>query len=525
MAWKRTASAIVSKKDVEFDEWMDALRSQHEGAVPKDHVGRIAKQVLRKCDPKKYLLSHATIVASVDTYAPRGVKVGQSMSRGVQIDVRFPDFRIAPECHDIVNNNGDAWSRPLLLSTYRTFIGSPNYVEHIQIPELSKGFIVDAIARDLGRTCYVDILVATDRQHVVLVQDILAGKIDSMSMGCISQFTICTKCGNVAADDSQLCVCVAAEGKGNKYLDEDGREHAISELVGHVSIPNSNQFIEASWVRNPAFKGAVRRNILNPDSNSVAARIEQASRVYEIRREIPELDGVKKAASVRTAEQDAAPDPSDTEPSESQSQGDDLSNALPDQGDASQDSSHGGSQSSSPSDSGSGSSDKSTDEMVDMIQKRVMDLVLKNLDEKLAPKPEDVVTVSPAPGGPSMDNDNLVRSSDEFGRAVRRTFKSNPEIVRWAIRAHSACLKGVRGVKSAGLNPRDLVILSWIVDRVMAREMPASLYKVAMSVGPSSAFPSERSYLTACSMRLGSQLTDNEKFFFLRTGRTASVAR
>jgi hypothetical protein len=184
MAFRRTANAIISKSNIGFDEWMEELRQQHEGAVSKDQVVRVAKNVLQKCDPNQYLLSHSTIVASVDTYAPEGSKTGKRLDRGVQIDVRYPDFRIKPECQNIINNNGDAWSRSLLLATYRTFIGSPNYLEHIQIPELSKGFIVDAIARDLGNTCYIDILVATDRKHKLLVQDILSEEIKAMSMGC-----------------------------------------------------------------------------------------------------------------------------------------------------------------------------------------------------------------------------------------------------------------------------------------------------------------------------------------------------
>ena len=184
MAFKRYANALIAKPGVQFDQWMDGIRAQHEGAVPKDYVGRIAKALLRKCDPGKYLLSHATIVASVDTYTPKGLKTGRKLQNGIQIDVKFPDIRIKPECHKIINNNGDAWSRPLLLSTYRTFIGAHNYLEHIQLPELSKGFIVDAVARDLGETVYVDILVATDRKHNLLIGDILGGKVNALSMGC-----------------------------------------------------------------------------------------------------------------------------------------------------------------------------------------------------------------------------------------------------------------------------------------------------------------------------------------------------
>ncbi len=521
MAWKRYASAITSEKDIEFDKWMDAIRAQHEGAVPKDYVGRIAKTVLRKCDPRQYLLSHSTIVASVDTHAPRGVKTGTSMSRGVQIDVRFPDYRINKECGSIVNNNGDAWSRPLLLSSYKTFIGAHNYVEHVQIPELSKGFIVDAIARDLGDTCYVDILVATDRKHKILVQDILSGKIDSMSMGCLSQFTVCTKCGNVAADDSQLCICIAAEGKGNKFLDEDGFEHSIAELVGHVSVPNSNQFIEASWVRNPAFKGAVRRNILNADNSLIAARLENAAAVYDIRRELPEVDGLKRAASSRIAEQ---------QQSKPDQGGDAFESSSTDQWSGSDDSS-----SSSDSSQGDDSSQKAAPEsapsgdkfqdLIDKIQGQVLESIVQGLTKKLAPEPADVGTVGQAPPDMMSLNDNVVRSSDAFARAVRNQFNAYPKLVQWAVAVHKIATRGPTFIKASGLTSRDLVILSWIIDRVRSKEASADLYKVAMTVGASNSFPSERSYLATCSIKLGRTPTAAEKSFFLRTGKFASAAR
>jgi hypothetical protein len=56
MAFKRYANALIAKPGVQFDQWMDEIRVQHEGAVPKDYVGRVAKSLLRKCDPGKYLL-------------------------------------------------------------------------------------------------------------------------------------------------------------------------------------------------------------------------------------------------------------------------------------------------------------------------------------------------------------------------------------------------------------------------------------------------------------------------------------
>ncbi len=515
MSRRRTANALVSKGGIRFDEWMETLRAQNEGAVPKDHVNRIAKDVLRKCDPRQYLLSHATIVASVDTYAPKGVKTGSAMNRGVQIDVRFPDYRINPDCQEIVNNNGDAWERSLLLSTYRSFIGAHNYLEHVQLPELSKGFIVDAIARDLGKTCYVDILVATDRKHGQLASDILSGEITGLSMGCISLFTICTKCGNVASDDSQTCPCVEYEGKHTDYFDDQGQKHKISELIGHVSIPNSNQFIEASWVRNPAFRGAVRRNFLNADSPHVAAAMASSLSVNASR--VPEISGVKKAASLKLAQGQQGQDKPD------QSDSDDDADPLADV-DLDQGSDQGGSDQGAQDQSGDKGADATPsdkiDSFLDKAQEQILTLLVDKLGDRLKPKPEDVQAVAPAQLMGA--NDNMLHAA-EFRRGLRAKF-SSPNVVRWATRAWNIVhIGGVPAIRKAGMTPRDLIVLSWIEDRVNGRMHPPALYKLAMQVGPMKEFPSKRSYLTACAVKSGRQLTAADNAFLLWKGRIANI--
>lgn len=510
MARKHYANAIVSRKNIPFDEWMEVLRDQSEGAIPKDHLHRMAKTVLRKCDPNQFLLSHATIVASVDTYEPKGSKTGRLMNKGVQIDVRYPDYRIKPECVNIINNNGDAWSRPLLLSSYRTFIGAPNYLEHVQIPELSKGFIVDAIARDLGNSCYIDILVATDRKHGQLVNDILTGNMSAFSMGCISLFTICTKCGNVASDDTQLCPCIQYEGKHTEFTDENGQKQKIAELIGHVSVPNSNQFIEASWVRNPAFAGAVRRNFLNQDMIKTAAKINDAADIYELRRTIPEIDGIKKAASYRFADQDQGlPEMGDT-PDQSQDASQDPSSAQEPAQIAEKD---------------SPVADGKIDALLDKIQEQLLSIMVDKLGEKLSPKPEDVGSVHPVSNDLTSGNDNIVRSSTDFNRLVRKRFAHAPALVKWAESTYKIVHEGgVKSIKAASLQPRDLIVLSWIIDSVKGRRYASDLYHLAMRVGPISNYPSEKSYLSACSMRLGRKLSTKEQQFMTWKGRIASVA-
>jgi intein/homing endonuclease len=924
MPFKRYAHAILANRDIHFDQWMEEYRKQHEGAVSKEYVGRIAKTIVTKCDPKAFLLSHATIVASVDAYAPKNTRTGRYYINGAQIDVRYPDFRIKPECHKIINNNGDAWERSLLLATYRTFIGAPNYLEHIQLPELSKGFIIDAIARDLGSTCYVDILVATNKKHSLLINDILSDRINAMSMGChepdtpvmmedgttlpiseirpemvvlsqkgnpcrvdnvqvrenrwkmfdikavglpsisstdnheyyivqrdsvkykkscrgrlnpvpndypfdkvevkdlvigdiiatpipqaiedpgisesdarliglyvadgwkfdfkhdstqgigfcvgkseegiieeiekkidqiiwasgearmtvnghthtrklqkrfarnacyltitsrasrnlidrfvigrkakekrltksvlnwphnlqlsllggiidgdgcvsirntksktksvhvstrskqlidqlfmiaarcgvittiskakregtklvpggvgidyqlnirndcaeripankigrfigrfnakaaaatgnknrwitdgylyskikslksreyvgwvydlqvdddhsyiasgmgvsncISLFTLCTKCGNVAVDDSQLCPCILYEGKGTKFVDEDGITHPISELIGHVSVPSSNQFIEASWVKTPAFSGAARRNILNPDQNTVAAKVEEAASIYELRREIEQLKGVKKAASVRRAQDDPLGPPPSAEG------GEPADEPPADEPDEESESplGGGGEGSEAPASEteegeGEGAPEDPLgakfDELLTKAQEYLLESIVKGLEERLQPKPEDVgtVTVTNAISNPTdfeKGNDNLVRASI-FNQRLNAIFHQYPGLIKWATNTYKIVHhSGKKGI-AAKMTPRDLLIFSWIEDTVRSHNYSPNLYKVAMNVGPSKLYPSEASFLAACKVRMGRSLTPRERQFFSWKGKIASLS-
>jgi hypothetical protein len=276
MAFMKTADAIVKNPSIHLREWEEVRQE----ATSEVFGSRQASVNLSEFSPAKYLLTHCTIIASVDVDEVSNVKTGSSVTEGNRTIKRlWNDYYITPETSKFINQNGDSWDRQTLLNTYRTFIGAENYVEHVQIPELSKGKIIDAVARDLGDTVYIDILVATDRKHSSLIQDIESGKMNAMSMGCSIQYSRCSKCGNVAADDTELCEHVRYE-KGNTFVDESGKKRIVAELCGHSTDPDSVTFIEASWVANPAFKGAVMRTVLNPTVNEDGSVVMKESSPY-----------------------------------------------------------------------------------------------------------------------------------------------------------------------------------------------------------------------------------------------------
>jgi hypothetical protein len=274
MAFSKFANAAVANPVINMAAW-DEVRSKAMSGSAFANRGAQSQMLLQKFDPKQYMLSHCTIIASVEVENGPG-PLGRQIEGNFQIDRRHSDYFITPGTSKYVNNNQDSWERKLLLGTYRTFIGGQNYVEHLQIPEMSKGRIIDAAARDIGDSIYVDILVATELKHRPLISAIRSKQLSTLSMGCTVAYTMCSKCGNVAEDETQLCPHIRYM-KGNSFIDGLGKVRKIAELCGHYTDPQSVKFIEASWVANPAFTGAVLRDILTPEElASVGDRMQVA---------------------------------------------------------------------------------------------------------------------------------------------------------------------------------------------------------------------------------------------------------
>jgi len=254
MAMRRTSSADLITPKVDRASWLKATSKRPQGMT------KTASDVLSHYDPNRWLLSHVTIMASVD------IELADSKDPK-------SDYFIKPDHSIFVNNNGDCWERELLYKTFRTFVGANNYVEHIQQPEFSRGKVVDAAIRDVdlgigldgkpNSTYYVDLLIATSWEYPDMCEKILRKEYNAVSMGCLIQYSRCSRCGNVAADDSEQCEHIQYYRK-NYFYDEFGNKRIIAEICGHKDDPASVQFIDASWVRKPAFTGAVLHNIVSP---------------------------------------------------------------------------------------------------------------------------------------------------------------------------------------------------------------------------------------------------------------------
>lgn len=497
MAFIKTAKAAVTRPAIDLSGWNKIRVASNNGVA---FTKESAKVVLQQYDPSNFLLTHCTIMASVDTESVKA-DLGTQMFDAYQIDRRYADFYVTAKTQQYINNNHDAWERKLLLACFKTFVGAENYVEHIQIPAMSRGKIIDAAARDIGDSVYVDILVATDRKHKPLVEAITSGKLGTLSMGCQVQFTICTKCGNVAYDETQLCPHIRYQ-KGAEFYDELGNKRRIAELCGHLnSEPGSVKFIEASWVANPAFTGAVLRSILTPEEAAqmgpkihLAHNIDAAPSAAMMARAASILDD----GSVRVS---------------SQEYGDKVAEFnfdAPAEGGAD----------AKPADKGP------IDKLVDDLKGAIREQALKDLRSEIgkgeAEKVQDVIDPN--------TNDSLIKSAFRHAswRGIARTVYAmtgkNPQVARKVLLGlimHKA--GGWKAVADSHLlSGREILAVARVIEHASRRASQAGearIYRTAVAVGGLAKHASPDAYLRACRAVVGRELTSSEKAALLHKGR------
>jgi len=459
MAFLKTARAVVVHPSVSPATWSGLRKTA--SVTPAKSVSAQAQEILGgPLDPARYLISHCTIVASVDIKPVPGVKTGKIKIGSNTVDRRWSEYFVTPNTDQFINNNHDAFPRDVLLKSYRSFVGAQNYLEHVQIEEQSKGRVIDAVARDIGDSIYVDILVATDRKHASLVQQIENGTLTTLSMGCICDATQCTKCGNVGVDETQLCDHIKYE-KGNYFIDDQGNRRRVAEICGHTSMNETGgvRFIEASWVAVPAFPGAVMRNILNP-MDAIGAKAQEI-----LSSPPPQWDsvGTKKAASIHHAF-DLGGDGSDG--------GDAAAAAAPAEKDP-------------------------LDEAEEKLYTALRDRVVKRVEKSLAKKDEGPSqALPPADGGSASTNENVTKMAAarlDYANAINRL-----------VRVASSQADLVSGIVT--------------VNTLYGVNLRSDIYWTAYNVGSINKYASSQSFLAACRKKAGRFLTTAEVRAIIRIG-------
>ena len=168
-----------------------------------------------------------------------------------------------------------------------SYIAEGVVVHNCQVKAKSKGKILDAVLRPVtyvgkngakAEVYYCDILIATARKHRDIVSRVESGSLNTLSMGAIANKCQCSYCGKITDENTPNCFHL--DNSVRQYLRaSDGKRYIVSELCGAVDaaglyIPDSCMFIEASWVDNPAFPGAVVNYLIDlPAQSTVNASV------------------------------------------------------------------------------------------------------------------------------------------------------------------------------------------------------------------------------------------------------------
>lgn len=474
MAFVKYARAQVMHPRITGAAWQ-GIRKQASSAptASKNLVAQAGEILGETFSPDRYLLTHCSIVASVDVDTVPNVKLGTEKVGSRTVTRKWADYYIKPECAQFVNNNGDSWSREVLMKSFRTFIGAHNFLEHVQIEEQSKGRIIDAVARDIGPSVYVDILVATDRKHAQLVQDIESGKMGTLSMGCSCEFTLCSQCGNVAVDETDLCEHVKYS-KLNTFFDARGQRRVIAELCGHATHGETGgvHFIEASWVAVPAFTGAVMRNILDPGS----VPPEKAKQFSEVLSSPPAEWGtniLRAASEQRTAQQfDLGADEGGDEGGEGE-------------GDA------------KPPEKPTSPFADMEDELYAAVKNRVKERLEKELREQNVEKALDT---------PTAPNESVLKEAGTIPKSA---------VQKFARQAYAAAVGTLLRVASS-----DAALVGGLaeIDRSFGLRVPQSVYRTALTVGAVDKYTSSVEYIRACHKQAQRVLSPTELRIAYRIG-------
>lgn len=247
MAFIKHGSAVLTRQIMPIETWCESKVAHATDSKPESYLD------LTDFPVDRFLFSQATIMGSV------------ALDRN--------GYYIKAGYEPLVNMNGDCWTNEVTLKTHNTYRGAYNFLNHIQIPEQSKGTILDSVPY-ISKTAnglpsvYVDILVATDKKHASLCSDISDGRLNTMSLGSIVKISTCSKCGKTCRTGSDYCTHLLNERRG-MFEDEHGTRRIIAEICGREDVSDSNVFIEASWVYEPAFYGAVKKHQVTPVTNFI----------------------------------------------------------------------------------------------------------------------------------------------------------------------------------------------------------------------------------------------------------------
>ncbi len=176
---------------------------------------------------------------------------------------------------DVPNENLDAFSEKELLSinadmgcrTYQTFNLKPHHINHrSEDPTQARGVILDSHYNTQNDEHFPEILIAVDKtKDARLAEGIASGELNSFSMGCTAERTICSVCDNEANSPGEFC---------NHIKFDKGKEIEGSKVFEWCE---GVTFEEESSVDDPADKTALTQEVIlasKKDTDKTALELE-----------------------------------------------------------------------------------------------------------------------------------------------------------------------------------------------------------------------------------------------------------
>lgn len=177
------------------------------------------------------------------------------------------------------NLNGDGFPFSELQSSYQTFRGKGNFLDHKSDDiRMIRGLVIDAFLNSEDQC--VECLIAVDRvSHPQLARHIETGVVNSVSMGTRVGFSNCSVCANTARTEDDYCSHIKSY-KGMKFgALVNNAAHKFGQWPVH-EVNHELEFIELSWVSVPAFKEAnvleriasLKENVVDVNQTSEAEK-------------------------------------------------------------------------------------------------------------------------------------------------------------------------------------------------------------------------------------------------------------
>jgi len=204
------------------------------------------------------------------------------------------------------NGNKDYFPRKELEAAYETFVGRNIFLDHNSESSLySIGKIIDALPIDDPQTgeFYIELVGKIDRTlHPEICRKIETGELNSTSMGCSVDESICSICGNVLHSDADEKCEHMGMALGREFPAEiDFPDYNIKkgDLIPAFSINKGIVFNEDSIVGVPADPTAIIKNVLSNmkshiKKNASLPKEEQLDLAAEMEKVFLKLDDATK---------------------------------------------------------------------------------------------------------------------------------------------------------------------------------------------------------------------------------------